>query len=210
MNVGKLLTALLQWLVWIVTAIIINIAFPVLWDAAAVAALELPWATCPGGAVDRVLVGLITAVIFTIALPRLRNAALICTLPLMAFTLMGSWEEGRRIRRWKKTRVSWVQKGYTYLRNQLNHLPQSTASSSEPSGQSWWLLQRKCELVQFPSLHWNWPRLQWRIGQVEGSSEPSLQSLWPSHFHQIGMQLLTQSETNPCWPEIDKKKKYQN
>lgn len=68
--------------------------------------------------------------------------------------------------------------------------PHSTGSSSEPSWQSWLLLHRKCGLVQFPSLHWNWPSLQWRAGQVEGSSEPSLQSLWPSHFHQIGIHLL--------------------
>lgn len=62
-------------------------------------------------------------------------------------------------------------------------------SSSDPSGQSWFELHRKCELVQFPSLHWNWPSLQWRRGHVDGSSEPSLQSRCPSHFHQIGMQL---------------------
>ena len=69
------------------------------------------------------------------------------------------------------------------------HSPQSTGSSSDPSGQSWRKLHRECELVQLPSLHWNIPNAQKRCGQVIGSSEPSKQSLRPSHFHQMGIHL---------------------
>lgn len=69
------------------------------------------------------------------------------------------------------------------------NIPQSTGSSSDLSWQSGWALHKKCELVQFPSLHWNWPTGQYRWGQVGGSSEPSRQSLCPSHFHQMGIHL---------------------
>lgn len=69
------------------------------------------------------------------------------------------------------------------------NIPQSTESSSDLSWHSGWVLHKKCGLVQFPSLHWNWPTGQYRCGQVGGSSEPSRQSLCPSHFHQIGIHL---------------------
>lgn len=69
------------------------------------------------------------------------------------------------------------------------NIPQSTGSSSDLSWQSGWVLHKKCGLVQFPSLHWNWPTGQYRCRQVGGSSEPSRQSFCPSHFHQIGIHL---------------------
>lgn len=67
--------------------------------------------------------------------------------------------------------------------------PQRTRSSSDPSGQFWWVSQRKYGLVQLPSLHWNCESWHTRCGQVGGSSEPSKQSFCPSHFHQIGIHL---------------------
>lgn len=74
--------------------------------------------------------------------------------------------------------------------------PQRTASSSDPSGQSWRALHMKLELVQLPSLHWNCPNRQKRCGQVLGSSEPSKQSFCPSHFHQIGIHLQRKQSTS--------------
>lgn len=79
------------------------------------------------------------------------------------------------------------------------NIPQSTGSSSDLSWQSGWVLHKKCGLVQFPSLHWNCPTGQYRCGQVGGSSEPSRQSLCPSHFHQIGIHL--QRENNVLFVE---------
>ena len=76
------------------------------------------------------------------------------------------------------------------------HSPQSTGSSSDPSGQSRRRLHRECELVQLPSVHWNIPNAQKRCGQVTGSSEPSKQSLRPSHFHQIGIHLHKGNSTS--------------
>jgi hypothetical protein len=61
----------------------------------------------------------------------------------------------------------------------------SHCCSSEPSPQSSVPSQIVAEGVQFPFLHWNVPALHCRGGQLEGSSEPSLQSRSPSHLKQI-------------------------
>uniref|UniRef100_A0A3B5KBV5 Uncharacterized protein n=1 Tax=Takifugu rubripes TaxID=31033 RepID=A0A3B5KBV5_TAKRU len=48
---------------------------------------------------------------------------------------------------------SGMQRLFAHCQWWFSHWWVSTRSSSEPSGQSWLLLHRKCGLVQFPSLH---------------------------------------------------------
>lgn len=116
-------------------------------------------------------------------------------------TATGATHTGVLLRGEQITHCDIVCLSIKFLHNTHLSIPHSTGSSSDPSGQSWFELHRKCELVQFPSLHWNWPRLQWRRGHVDGSSEPSLQSLCPSHFHQIGMQLHRESKDSKITDE---------
>jgi hypothetical protein len=57
--------------------------------------------------------------------------------------------------------------------------------SSEPSPQSSVPSQIVADGVQLPFLHWKVPALHCLGGQLEGSSEPSLQSFSPSHLEHL-------------------------
>jgi len=70
-------------------------------------------------------------------------------------------------------------------------------SSSELSEHSGVPLQCKCPGMQWPELHLNWSGLQVPTMQLgASSSEPSGQSLSPSHNHAWWMQLIRSMHSN--------------
>lgn len=86
------LTAFVEWLIRVITTIIIHITLPGLWDAAAIVTFKLARGTGSTGTVNTIFIRVVTTVILSITLPGFWDTSFIGTLPLMSFTLVISWK----------------------------------------------------------------------------------------------------------------------